>query len=642
MKHPWLVLFLTVVTVNLVSSQDILWEKSYGGKQADYLTDAIPTADYGFILGGSSLTPNRDNPLSKGNYDYCIWKVKENGEIEWQKSYGGSDNDMLYSIKATNDGGFILAGISNSSIGGQKKDNRIGQNDIWILKLDARGTEMWQKTLGGLSEEQLATIIITKDNGLLIGASSESDLCKYKASETNKNTIYKNADSNGSLDYWLLKLNYKGELEWQKTIGGTYLDQLRSVVTTFDGGFFVGGVSNSDSNTFKSKDCNGQTDFWYMKLNSKGEILWETTYGGAGDENLYTVFETKEHQLLVAGNSNSLSLPNGTTTEGSDYLVMQLDTDGTLLWEKTFSNSDQDVLTNVVQNEDGSLLLCGYSPLVPKATTGKVGRKKAEEGIEDYLVLKTDKNGEELWRKTVGSNATDVLVKAIETRDGGYLLAGTSSQFSSSGGVPEGRGGKNSQGNNQQVQDATNAINNTIKDANTTINEASSTATNKIKETFGLTENSPLQLNAPEAKLGVSGMGGETTSKSKGGETTPPFGHPSKGGEKGSRDKKVSYGGTDFWVVKLRDKSKPEKVKQTIEALPNPTIGFTNVIVGYDFEKGTATVVDLAGRQLQQFEITGRTVPVDLSQYPEGIYIVNIKTNVQSDGVKVIKGNSKN
>ena len=637
MKHPWLVLLLTVVTVNLVSSQDILWEKSYGGKQADYLTDAIPTADYGFILGGSSLTPNRDNPLSKGNYDYCIWKVKENGDIEWQKSYGGSDNDMLYSIKATNDGGFLLAGISNSSIGGQKKDNRIGQNDIWILKLDARGTEMWQKTLGGLSEEQLATIIITKDNGFLIGASSESDVCNYKTSETNKNTIYKNADSNGSLDYWLVKLNYKGELEWQKTIGGTYLDQLRSVVTTFDGGFFVGGVSNSDSNTFKSKDCSGQTDFWYMKLNSKGEILWETTYGGAGDENLYTVLETKEHQLLVAGNSNSPSLPNGTTTEGSDYLVMKLDTDGTLLWEKTFSNSDQDVLTNVVQNEDGSLLLCGYSPLVPQATTGKVGRKKAEEGIEDYLVLKTDKNGEELWRKTVGSDATDVLVKAIETRDGGYLLAGTSLTPNPS---PKERGANPTannlgglQGNNQQVQDATNAINNTIKDANTTINEATSTATNKVKETLGLRENSPLQLNAPEAKLEVSGMGGEATS---------PFGHPSKGGEKGSRDKKVSYGGTDFWVVKLKDKSKPEKVKQTIEALPNPTIGFTNVIVGYDYEKGTATLVDLAGRQLQQFEITGRTVPVDLTSYPEGIYIVNIATNVQSDGVKIIKGITKN
>ena len=622
---------------NIVSAQTIQWEKSYGGKQADYLTDAIPTADYGFILGGSSLTPNRDNPLSKGNYDYSIWKVKENGEIEWQKSYGGSNNDMLYSIKATIDGGFILAGISNSSIGGQKKDNRIGQNDIWILKLDARGTEMWQKTLGGLSEEQLATIILTKDNGFLIGASSESDGCKYKTSETNKNTIYKNEDSKGSLDYWLVKLNYKGELEWQKTIGGNYLDQLRSVVTTLDGGFFVGGVSNSNSNYFKSKDCNGQTDFWYLKLSSKGEILWETTYGGVGDENLYTVLETNEHQLIVAGNSNSPSLPNGTTTEGSDYLLLKLDADGSMLWEKTYSNSDQDVLTNVIQNADGSLLLCGYSPLVPKATTGKIGRKKTAEGIEDYLVLKTDKNGEELWRKIVGSENTDVLTKAIETRDGGYLLAGTSATKSTktteneTSSLESKKNGTN--GNNQQAQNAINEINNTINEANTSINDASRAATNKVKETLGLTENLPLQLHAPEAKLGVSGMGGEAT---------PPFGHPSKGGDKGSRDKKVSYGGTDFWVVKLKDDSKLEKVKQTIEVFPNPTYGFANVVVGYDYEKGTATLVDLAGHVLQRIEITSRTIPIDLTAYPEGIYIVNIATNVQNDGVKIIKGIIKN
>jgi len=636
-------LFLLLVCSSVGFTQDILWEKSFGGKQADYLTDAIPTADYGFILGGSSLTPNRDNPLSKGNYDYCIWKVNEDGEIEWQKSYGGNDNDLLYSIKATNDGGFILAGISNSPLGGQKKDNRIGQNDVWIIKLDARGNEMWQKTLGGLSEEQLASVIITKDNGYLIGASSESDFCKYKSSESNKNTIYKNEDSKGSLDYWLVKLNSKGELEWQKTIGGNYLDQLRSVVATFDGGYFVGGISNSNSNSFKSKDCKGQTDFWYMKLNSKGEQLWETTYGGIGDENLYTVLETKEHQLLVAGNSNSPTTPSGNTIEGSDYLLMKLDTDGTLLWEKTFSNGDEDVLTNVVQNDDESLLLCGYSPLISKVTTGKIGRKKGAEGLDDYLVLKTDKNGEELWKKTVGSNSKDVLSKAIETRDGGYLLAGTSSQILSSDGTSEGRGGKNSlgglQGNNQKVQDATNEINNTINDTtneiNSTINKASNDVTNKAKETLGLTENTPLKLNSPQAKLGTPSMGDD--SKGLLGNSQNQKSNLPK-----SRDKKVSYGGTDFWIVKLKDKNKPEKVKQTIEAFPNPSFGFTNIIVGYGYESGMATVVDLAGHVLQTFEIKDRTIPVDLSNYPEGIYIINIKTNVQSDGIKVIKGINKN
>ena len=111
-----------------------------------------------------------------------------------------------------------------------------------------------------------------------------------------------------------------------------------------------------------------------------------------------------------------------------------------------------------------------------------------------------------------------------------------------------------------------------------------------------------------------------------------------RGNEKGSRDRNSSIGGVDFWVVKLKDKKKPLEIKVSVEAIPNPTESFTNIIIGYEFEKGTATVVDMMGRILQQFAITTRTVPVDLSRYPSGVYIVNIKTNVQSDGVKVIKG----
>jgi hypothetical protein len=105
-----------------------------------------------------------------------------------------------------------------------------------------------------------------------------------------------------------------------------------------------------------------------------------------------------------------------------------------------------------------------------------------------------------------------------------------------------------------------------------------------------------------------------------------------------SRDKKNNYGNTDFWVVKLKDKTKPKVVKVDIEVIPNPAVTFANVIIGYEFENGTATVVDMMGRILQHFTITSRTVPVNLSTYPNGVYVVNIKTNVQTDGVKIIKG----
>ena len=129
-------LLFTLLTSITSYSQNILWEKSFGGKQAEYLLDAIPTPDYGFILAGSSLSDKSGNKEAerKGNYDYCLWKISENGDIDWQKSFGGSKNDLLMSAQATRDGGYILAGTSDSPINFDKTDATIGQQDLWIDK----------------------------------------------------------------------------------------------------------------------------------------------------------------------------------------------------------------------------------------------------------------------------------------------------------------------------------------------------------------------------------------------------------------------------------------------------------------------------------------------------------------------------
>ena len=511
-------LVLLIVFSTNTYSQDILWEKSFGGKQAEYLLDAIPTADYGFILAGSSLSDKSGNKTEsrKGNYDYCLWKISEKGEIDWQKSFGGSKNDMLMSVQNTNDGGYILAGTSNSPLDFDKTDATIGHQDLWILKLDAAGKLLWQKTIGGLADEQLACIKVTSDGGYIIGASSASDKYEAKKSETNKNTIYKDTDSRGNLDYWVIKLDKKGTLEWQKTMGGNYLDQLRSIVQTTDGEYLVGGVSNSGMGFEKNQKNEGENDFWFMKLDKKGNVIWQQTYGGSGDDQLYTVLQTTDKKYIVAGNTNSASTPKGNSPEGSDFMLLKMDESGMVLWEKLYTNGTDDVLTNLVKNKDETLLLCGYS----RGTS-----KKKTEGTDAYEVIKIDKDGEELWRKSVDKKGKNVLNKALETRDGGYVLAGTNS-------------------------DSTAA---------------------------------------------------------------------------------------DFWVVKLKDRKKPDVIKSTIEALPNPASTYTNIIVGFDFTKGTASVFDISGRQLQSFAITSRTIPIDLSSLPEGIYIVNIDTDKGRGGIKVIK-----
>lgn len=538
----WIALLL-IVPVDLFA-QDILWEKSYGGKHADYLMDAIPTTDYGFILAGSSLSKKSGNKTDDnvGDLDYWVWKMDESGELDWQKSFGGPGSDFLQSIKATKDGGFILAGISNSTINevgadssqarNDKTDACRGGDDFWIIKLDAKGNQQWQKTIGGMGQEKLESIFQTKDGGYILGGSSSS-------SKTDANEIgEKSSDSFGNLDYWIVKLDSKGKLIWQKTYGGSYLDELRSIEQTVDGGYIVGGYSNSPASGTKTENNKGIGDYWILKLNSVGEIEWQKTIGGDQDDQLYVVHQTDDGNFIVGGNSNSGSSNEKSkgNESGTDFWVLKLDPLGEILWQETYNIGKVDVLTSLVENDDHTVLLGGFAQteINESSQTLKSKVQKDKKEINDFVALKINENGEEIWRKSVGSSGEDVLKKAIETRDGGYLLSGTS---------------------NSKV----------------------------------------------------------------------------------SRDKNSTIGSNDFWVVKLKDNSKPIKVKYNIEAIPNPSIGYTNVIVGYDFETGSATVVDLAGRQLQKFAITSRTVPVDLSKYPTGIYIVNIKTNLQSDSVKVIK-----
>jgi len=549
MKKLYLLLFVFPL---FTYSQEILWEKSYGGTHADYLFDAQPTADYGFVLAGSSLSNKTGNKTddNQGDLDYWVWKMNEKGDLDWQKSYGGSGFDLLQSIKNTRDGGFILAGTSSSSTSFQKKEDCKGITDFWIVKLDASGGEQWQRTIGGSGQDELLCAFQTKDGGYILGGSSSSNppvisiKPDAKSITTTKADLFnKSEKSRGNMDYWIVKLDKQGDIEWQKTYGGQYADVLRSMEQTTDNGYILAGYSNSPISGDKTVNNKGIGDFWIIKINDTGKIQWQNTYGAEGDDQPYVIHQTIDEGYIVGGNSNSknaLTTMGGIVSNGTDYWVLKLDPDGEVLWSKTYDFGKVDIMTSLVENKDQTYLIGGYAQSENKRPReGIVGKamnmvNKEKDGINDYIALKIDEKGEELWNRTVGSAGEDILRKLVETRDGGYLMAGTSNSSA-------------------------------------------------------------------------------------------------------SKDKNGSIGGNDFWVVKLKDKEKIEKVKSSIEAIPNPATTFTNVIIGYDFKEGTATLVDMTGRILQEFAITSRTVPVNLSRYSEGIYIINIKTDVKTESVKVIK-----
>jgi hypothetical protein len=546
-------LYLVIIFLPIISfSQDILWEKSYGGKHADYLFDAQPTADYGFILAGSSLSDKTGSKTddNHGDLDYWIWKMDEKGELDWQKSFGGSGFDLLQSVKSTRDGGFILAGTSNSENGFQKNENCKGITDFWVIKLNAAGNEQWQRTIGGDGQDELLCAFQTKDGGYILGGSSGSNpqsisntISDGKTLPTTKEDLYNKLEkSRGNMDYWVVKLNKEGFIEWQKTYGGQYADLLRSMQQTSDNGYILAGYSNSSVSGDKTDADKGMGDYWIIKINDIGEIQWQNTYGADGDDQPYVIHQTSDEGYIVGGNSNSrnaLTPLGGIVSNGTDFWVLRLDTEGGIIWSKTYDFGKTDILTSLVVNSDKSYLIGGHAKTESKRSlvtdlAGKAGVNKEKDGINDYIALKVDDKGEELWNKTVGSAGEDILRKLVETRDGGYLMAGTSDSTS-------------------------------------------------------------------------------------------------------SKDKNSNIGSNDFWVVKLKDKTKVEKIKSGIEAIPNPATEYTNVIIGHDFKKGTASVVDISGRILQNFSINSRTVAVDLSKYSEGIYIINIKTDVKTESVKVIK-----
>lgn len=547
MRKLYLLLLFLVPFPNY--SQDILWEKSYGGTHADYLFDAQPTSDYGFILAGSSLSDKTGNKAEEnhGDLDYWIWKMKENGELDWQKSFGGAGFDLLQSIKNTRDGGFILAGTSSSSKSFQKKEDCKGLSDFWVIKLNAAGDEQWQRTIGGDGQEELLCAFQTTDGGYILGGSSSSSphsviSSKFDAKSFASDPYGKSEKSRGNMDYWIIKLDQQGVIQWQKTYGGQYTDVLRSMEQTKDNGFILAGYSNSPVSGDKTETNKGVGDYWIVKINDTGVIQWQKTYGGDGDDQPYVIHQTKDGGYIVGGNSNSsnaLTSQGGIVANGTDFWVLKIDQDGEVLWSRTYDFGKVDILTSLVENADGTYLIGGHARNSgPKSAGGIVSKvtnliAREKDGINDYMALKINAEGEELWNKTVGSGGEDILRKLVETRDGGYLMAGTSNGS--------------------------------------------------------------------------------------------------------SKDKNSSIGSNDFWVVKLKDKAKVEKVKASIEAIPNPVSTYTNVIIGYEFNKGTATVFDILGRSLQQFAISGRTVPVDMSYYPEGVYIIKIQTDVKTESVKIIK-----
>ena len=295
---------------------NIQWQKTIGGTQVDQLMTMCLTTDGGYIFGGWSNSDSSGNKTvdSKGGYDYWIVKTDSIGNVQWEKTIGGSSDDNLQSIKKTTDGGYILGGYSESNISGDKSENSIGGSDYWIVKIDSLGMVQWQKTLGGTLFEFFSSAHQTSDGGYILGGNSMSGLSGSKTEPTL-----------GGNDYWIVKIDSIGNILWQNTIGGDLDDYLLEIEETFDEGFIIGGYSRSGISGDKTEICIGGNDFWIVKINSMGQLLWQNTIGGILRDNLYVLTLTSDGGCVAGGASESVI--SGDKTENCkgnfDYWILK-------------------------------------------------------------------------------------------------------------------------------------------------------------------------------------------------------------------------------------------------------------------------------------------------------------------------------
>ncbi|MBK9454875.1 MAG: hypothetical protein IPO24_04465 [Bacteroidetes bacterium] len=257
MKIYCTILFIAIVKISQAQAPEIQWAKSYGGSSQEDLTAIVQCENGGYAAIGGTYSNDLDVIGQHGNQDIWLIKLDELGVLTWAKCYGGTNSDYGYDIIQTNDTGFAIIGntFSNS---GDITENK-GLNDVWIIKTDSMGNMQWQKTYGGSSADIGRSIEQTLDGGYIFSG--------YTASEDFDVTL-----NHGFSDYWVVKIDSVGNIQWQRTYGGSSVDQSRSIISTSENEYIVVGYSKS--NDFDVTINKGEWDYWVLKLNNLGEIIW--------------------------------------------------------------------------------------------------------------------------------------------------------------------------------------------------------------------------------------------------------------------------------------------------------------------------------------------------------------------------------
>lgn len=299
---------------------DSLWSRTYGGQACEWLSSLVRTADGGFALSGNT------NSFGVGWEDFWLVRTDEDGDSLWSQTYGRGSADICRSLVQTADGGFALAGWTDSFSAGRWDS---GGKDFWLVRTDENGDSVWSRTYGGVGNERCSSLIQTADGGFALAGHTES------------------FNSAGEMDFWLVRTNENGDSLWSRTYGGVGREGCSSLTQTTDRGFALTGYTKS----FGA----GKKDFWLVRTNENGDSIWSRTYGGRNYDVCNSLIQTDDGGFILAGYTDSFGLGR------KDFWLVRTDENGDSLWSHTYGGGDDEECSSLVQTADGGYALAGWT-----------------------------------------------------------------------------------------------------------------------------------------------------------------------------------------------------------------------------------------------------------------------------------------
>ncbi|WP_411029498.1 hypothetical protein [Spongiimicrobium sp. 3-5] len=394
---------------------EVVWAKNYGGTGEDTGQEVISTSDGGYVILGYSNSMDGDlvGKTTDVN-DYWLIKLDADGNLQWSKTYGGSKDDRGQSVVQTSDNGFAIVGYAMSDDG--DGSNNEGFHDNWILKLDVSGNIEWERSFGFSGHDHSYDVVQTADGGFFFVGFLDITASQGAGGAAKGDLLTRH----GVGEFWGTKLDAEGNLQWRRYFGGTNNDRAYGVTQTDDGGFVMTGSSESED--FDISNGKGSYDYWAVKITGSGDLVWESSFGGAGIDKAYDVTKTNDNAYVLVGNTFSTDLDVSKNNGESDVWLVKIDDNGELLWEKTFGGTQFDAAQSVVQASDGGFLIAGNSKSADLDADTNAGEN-------DFWIIKTDGQGELIWQHTYGGTAIEFGFDAIETTTGGIVFVGeTASQ----------------------------------------------------------------------------------------------------------------------------------------------------------------------------------------------------------------------